>query len=1199
MSGMNKRSAPTVRGDKVGPWKLGETLGFGSTGKVQLACNEITQQPAAVKEISKAIFSAKAAPGNSSIAATTPDPLPYGIEREIIIMKLLNHPNVLRLYDVWETNPSLYMVLEYAEKGELFNLLVENGPLPENEAVCFFRQIIIGVSYCHALGIVHRDLKPENLLLDHDLNIKIADFGMAALETEDKMLETSCGSPHYAAPEIVSGIPYHGFASDIWSCGVIFFALLTGRLPFDEEDGNIRNLLLKVQSGKFEMPDDDEISPEAQDLLAKILTVDPECRIKPREILKHPLLQKYPNVSDNKSIRNLPREDTYLHPLSDSGSSEVDKNILQNLVVLWHGRPAGEIAAKLKEPGANAEKTLYALLARFKNDTEREAARQKQITKRQSSNGTGTGVTNGATNGKTTNNHISPKKRNRNSTINASSSHKRPVSLIKLSGSNNSNSNPSSTSTTPPKRMSVNLSSNKRLSTVKTQGNGGSPTPASRSKRVSIIDADRNGGAPPVPIDMLKDYHKAPNNKRLSRTSVRLSFKPSNKRGSVTTKLISTYAKLSEEDDWEYIEKETRRTSSDFATLIDEIFEHEKFEQIRKEKAELERRVREQKEREERERKEREEKELRERLENEAREQREMEGEKAQADVSADAKSDTNSDVNAPNDGNNVRSISAPLERNKRGSMVNVQSDIDEIFGQRTMSLQTRPVSRLDPGLFYSEAPGEPETGHTEEDEKLRTERTILETIRRSKFLGSSFDIKKELQNEELKKKSAEPRRDRAVSQTNEPYDTQVLPTKAVATAPLRDPEPRKISDISVPQFTRKSRFFSESNKRLSVLSMYSTKQSYSNLSNLLNDSNASADRMDSSVDSSAVKGKKEPEFQFESVREASDEDNGTSRLSNNEGKLYEVSAPSDVSRMSNDNLSSRRNMKLNFADRFQRDDHAADTSNNSSPSRHVKLPTLPPLEGTNEANGLGIYQSSSESFKEVEPTPKSKLQDNSSNPEQDVDEEKFVDGGDSVKHSAMDTASKERPSRSEKFDAKKPSSSQNELSSAGISKGPPLNEAMPKRRNEDSRNGPTAAKGENERAPLKDITANTDKKRNVSFFRKFSKSSEKDTTTFDGEITTTVSAKQLYLGLQNLLHGWTQYGLKDVRSYPERMTLTGKLASENILSLRSTLFEMVVWSRGKVSVVGFRKKSGSTKAIRRLINEVQKVLMKEGVISK
>ncbi|CAI4290446.1 AKR_collapsed_G0005520.mRNA.1.CDS.1 [Saccharomyces cerevisiae] len=140
-------------------------------------------------------------------------------------MKLLSHPNVLGLYDVWETNSNLYLILEYAEKGELFNLLVDHGPCSERGAINCFRQIIIGISYCHALGIVHRDLKPENLLLDSFYNIKIADFGMAALYRQTPyLLETSCGSPHYAAPEIVSGLPYEGFASDVWSCGVILFA---------------------------------------------------------------------------------------------------------------------------------------------------------------------------------------------------------------------------------------------------------------------------------------------------------------------------------------------------------------------------------------------------------------------------------------------------------------------------------------------------------------------------------------------------------------------------------------------------------------------------------------------------------------------------------------------------------------------------------------------------------------------------------------------------------------------------------------------------------------------------------------------------------------------------------------------------------------------------------------------------------------
>lgn len=134
---------------------------------------------------------------------------------------------------------------------------------------------IAGVDYCHRFNICHRDLKPENLLLDQDRNIKIADFGMAAMERVDKLLETSCGSPHYASPEIVAGLNYHGSSSDIWSCGIILFALLTGRLPFDDE--NIRNLLAKVKDGRFTMPRD--LPADAQDLIRRMLETDPAKRI--------------------------------------------------------------------------------------------------------------------------------------------------------------------------------------------------------------------------------------------------------------------------------------------------------------------------------------------------------------------------------------------------------------------------------------------------------------------------------------------------------------------------------------------------------------------------------------------------------------------------------------------------------------------------------------------------------------------------------------------------------------------------------------------------------------------------------------------------------------------------------------------------------------------------------------------------------
>ena len=123
------------------------------------------------------------------------------LEREIVIMKLIDHPNILRLYDVWETSTELYLILEYAEGGELFDYLCDKGALPKAEALSIFQQIMTAMHYCHTLNIAHRDLKPENILLDKSKNlVKIADFGMAVWQGKTDLLNTACGSPHYAAP---------------------------------------------------------------------------------------------------------------------------------------------------------------------------------------------------------------------------------------------------------------------------------------------------------------------------------------------------------------------------------------------------------------------------------------------------------------------------------------------------------------------------------------------------------------------------------------------------------------------------------------------------------------------------------------------------------------------------------------------------------------------------------------------------------------------------------------------------------------------------------------------------------------------------------------------------------------------------------------------------------------------------------------
>ncbi|SCW03039.1 LAFE_0G01596g1_1 [Lachancea fermentati] len=1130
----------TLKGDKIGPWKLGATLGAGSTGKVLMAQHESTGQQAAVKIVSKSIFGVQST-SSTIVGSNDPDVLPYGIEREIIIMKLLNHPNVLRLYDVWETNSNLYMVLEYVEKGELFNLLVERGPLPENEAVRFFRQIIIGISYCHALGIVHRDLKPENLLLDHKFNIKIADFGMAALESKDKLLETSCGSPHYAAPEIVSGLPYHGFESDVWSCGVILYALLTGRLPFDEEDGNIRNLLLKVQSGEYEMPGDDEISPEAQDLIARILTVDPERRMKTREILRHPLLQKYPSIKDSKSIRNLPREDTYLNPL-DNVNGSIDETIIANLVVLWHGRDKNEIIKKLKESGPNLEKTFYALLFRFKHDSQQEQLKQQRKQQTAQASPKRSSMRNSVSR-RSIQTTPTPKKKNKPVAISASSSHKRPVSFNRFSSSNNAmnGGTPSSSS----KRISLNMSSNKRLSALINTNN--SPTPV--NKRLSTKEFDLT--AHPIPLEVLKDYNASnvKSGKRSSRMSKRLSFLRG-KRGSITTKLIATYAKLSEDDDWEYIEKETKRTSADFATLCDQIFEHEKYEQIRKEKEELERRVREAKEKEEREKRQREEEERIRQEELQREKELEEEHRKKQQELEAQmeieiAKLRTDFKDSQGAKSSNNRSVSAPAENvldgNKRASMIDDYDEVNDVINRRTFSLDTRPVSRLDPGIF----PLEDEREIVDDGaDNLATEKTILETIRRSKFLGSSFDLNQELEKAKRSKEHRPPTNNlpkqlrmnsnaTTTSTTNDGYESQALPKNAIAVGTLREDyssDPRKLSEVKVPQFTRRSRQFTASNKRLSVLSMYSTKNSFTNLADHLK-GNADTDVPNRSA-SSTAKVSQEAEFMFEAI----DEDGKDTAETSADSRLYEVPESSE-SRMGSKSV-----IKLNFADRF--DNHQSNSKRAEEDSSEVKLPTLPPLDrGKNgKVNGLGLYQ-----------------------PPRDVREN---DG----KVSSMIPDEVEAPAAAP--DTKGPTKQKKKSEPQ-----PPLNEAMKK-------------KQDPSRKALEDITPAVEKKRNKSFFRKFSKSrDEKIAGEFDQRFNTVINCDQMFNALSKLLTAWKNYGLKDVRSSPSRKSITGKLSSENFLSLRSTLFEIVVLPRGSGSYIGFAKKSGSTKTFNRLVKEIEKIL--------
>lgn len=213
------------------------------------------------------------------------------VRREINILNMCTHPHIIRLYEVIDTPTDIFVVMEYVSGGELFDYIVSKGRLPQDEARKFFHQIISGIEYCHYHKIVHRDLKPENLLLDNEYNIKLADFGLSNVIHDGDFLRTSCGSPNYAAPEVISGNLYAGAEVDVWSCGVILYALLCGTLPFDDE--SIPNLFKKIKSGMYALPS--HLPAPAKELIMRMLVVDPMKRLTISEVRQHPwFLQKLP-----------------------------------------------------------------------------------------------------------------------------------------------------------------------------------------------------------------------------------------------------------------------------------------------------------------------------------------------------------------------------------------------------------------------------------------------------------------------------------------------------------------------------------------------------------------------------------------------------------------------------------------------------------------------------------------------------------------------------------------------------------------------------------------------------------------------------------------------------------------------------------------------------------------------------------------
>lgn len=245
-------------------YEVGRLLGQGTFAKVYLAKNLKSGQTVAIKVFDKErVFKAG---------------LTEQIKREISVMKMVNHPNIIKLYEVMATKKKIYFVIEYAKGGELFQKIAKGGRVKEESAHKYFRQLIDAIDFCHSRGIYHRDLKLENLLLDEDDNLKVTDFGLSALigsDHQDGLLHTTCGTPAYVAPEVLSKNGYDGAKTDIWSCGVILFVLVAGYLPFHES--NLMEMYKKIQKGEFKCPS--WFSSRFKKLLRKILDPNPLTRL--------------------------------------------------------------------------------------------------------------------------------------------------------------------------------------------------------------------------------------------------------------------------------------------------------------------------------------------------------------------------------------------------------------------------------------------------------------------------------------------------------------------------------------------------------------------------------------------------------------------------------------------------------------------------------------------------------------------------------------------------------------------------------------------------------------------------------------------------------------------------------------------------------------------------------------------------------
>ncbi|XP_067682216.1 MAP/microtubule affinity-regulating kinase 3-like isoform X6 [Haliotis asinina] len=320
----------------IGKYRLIKTIGKGNFAKVKLAKHVPTGREVAIKIIDK--------------TQLNPSSL-QKLFREVRIMKWLDHPNIVKLFEVIETEKTLYLVIEYASGGEVFDYLVAHGRMKEKEARAKFRQIVSSVQYCHHKHIVHRDLKAENLLLDGDMNIKIADFGFSNEFVPGNKLDTFCGSPPYAAPELFQGKKYDGPEVDVWSLGVILYTLVSGSLPFDGQ--NLKELRERVLRGKYRIPF--YMSTDCENLLKKFLVLNPLKRASLETIMKDRWM-------------NIGFEDRELKPYQEPSKDQLDPERIEIMVNMGYNRKDIEESLRLQK--YDDIQASYLLLGRRTSDLE-------------------------------------------------------------------------------------------------------------------------------------------------------------------------------------------------------------------------------------------------------------------------------------------------------------------------------------------------------------------------------------------------------------------------------------------------------------------------------------------------------------------------------------------------------------------------------------------------------------------------------------------------------------------------------------------------------------------------------------------------------------------------------------------------------------------------------------------------------------